>query len=233
MMHQKLIFLVGGTSLYLIAGCGSSMSQESDSSSETSSETGECECPSCPCSEVPHWVLRDKDGSLVDALVQPRCGRLGVPLEHKCNKPFDFDTNRQFPCARIISHKGKYINLDYELSTGHIELCMFDDPTHSPPYTKAGFYSNAQCEGDRHKLLFNVEGSEHTQSRWVAWRGFVLWYDYGINCLPGASIWYYDSEEDECLSYSGSGTFCPIQPIPDWVRGLLPNPPYTLTLEHE
>lgn len=65
----------------------------------------------------PRWVLRDKDGALVPALVEPHCGD---PVT--CRLP-DIGASPQFPCVHVKTFKDRYVGLLYGVAHGSLSAC--------------------------------------------------------------------------------------------------------------
>lgn len=68
----------------------------------------------------PRWVLRDKDGSVVPALVEPYCNSYD-----DCRLP-DLGANLLFRCAHVRVLKDRYIGLVYSLADGTVAPCAQD-----------------------------------------------------------------------------------------------------------
>lgn len=182
-------------------------------------------------SPEPRWVLRDKDGARVQALVEPRCGS---ETPDRC-RPLEFDSPNSFPCARVIDHEGRYLNLLFDLESGKLEPCMppvseFEMTLPWNKITGAGF-ADAQCAGTAYSNLWLELGSpEFTTAHkiWVA--DGDLWLVSGENCLV-FNFWWAN-QQGECESTGGLSRRCPFVVVPDWVKNLLPNPPYTMSVEY-
>jgi len=189
------------------------------------------ECESTP---VPRWVLRDKDGKPVQALVEPRCG-MWNDAQVDC-LPIDFGASSTFPCVRVVDHRGQYVNAVYELSSGTIGPCygsimtddhswdtlsgvsnLFDDEICAGPHFGAannfGYYSYYFTRG---REIFQVEGEYLSLS--------------GEGCTAEEKPWV---KGFECTESDQTMTICLHQLVPDWAYNLLPNPPYTLAVEYE
>jgi len=190
---------------------------------------------SCESQPAPRWVLRDKDGNRVKALVEPRCGIVpGAQAIERCIS-LDFASANSFPCVRIIDHSGLFINLQYDLMSGRLEPCKswdFADIDMGLPF----IYLNKDCEGDP---WWSTEADgpgapEFTTARDVFLGGGDLWYSAEPKCVRDVVRWSIDPTTKECMGpYDSSGLICPLRRVPDWVKNLLPNPPYTMAVEYE
>lgn len=184
------------------------------------------QCESIP---APRWVLRDRDGNRIHALVEPRCGD-GSYAEswNRCN-PVDPASKRNFPCVRIIDHQGSFINLQYDLESGQLGPCQ-SYTLHKDLADLGVQYLNDRCEGTQYISSGSSGGyPEFTTTRSIYFVGDDIWYVSQPGCVEDAQIWGGDT----CSGpFQGWGQ-CPIRPIPDWVKNLLPNPPYTMAVEYE
>lgn len=206
----------------------SSAGPESESASD--SDTG-CECPRCPCSPIPRWVLRDKDGQRLNALVQPLCGRDAVPEEERCFNEFTLGADDvDFPCVRIINYEGTHVNILYELSTGRIELCMFDTFDEEQTFKdKTYLYLTPDCQGTPHYRTPSISDFRLPQK--IEYADHELWYLSAPEAVTPDELWLNSLVNDECEP-TDPGRVYPFRKVPDWVRDLLSNPPYTLTIEY-
>lgn len=187
------------------------------------------DCGLCTCTQISHWVLRDKDGNRINAMVEPRCGLVtDSPANKECLPP-DFGAEKVFPCVRVIDHEQRPINLQYDLETGSLERCMkgAEDPDrffYDLPFVE---YATNDCSGPPYDKAY-VDG-DIVQAQSLEWIEGDIWYLSREGCLIDADTFYFSSE-GECIA-GGTYTICPFHPVPQWVRDLLPNPPYTLEVE--
>lgn len=192
------------------------------------------------CDYVPagRWVLRDKDGARISAKVEPRCGQTPDAASQQDCLPSDFGPGNNFPCVRVIDHEGRYINVQYELATGTIEPC------HSPPdefetsWKKLGAaYEGPACGGAPYRETYHGGGyfdPEFTRARDLAAREGSVWYLSEKSCHEeGTELWHLDLDTEQCVKFSDEFQRCVLDTLPDWVHGLLPNPPYSLAVEYE
>jgi len=95
----------------------------------------------------PHWVLWDKDGNPVDAMVQASCPfdtsavNYSTCLDMQNN---DFPDASEFPCVWVSYLGSTFTNVPYDLDTGKPEGCIattrtipkwVEDALPSAPYT--------------------------------------------------------------------------------------------------
>jgi len=194
------------------------------------SETG-CTCSRCPCSPIPRWVLRDKNGVVLNALVEPRCGGDALPEGKNCVNEFTLGADVDFPCVRIINYEGTHINLPYELTTGRIEFCSFNEVNDGATFSdEVYFYTTPDCQGSPHYYSPGIDEFRATQH--VIYVEQELWYLSGTEKVVPEELWLNDVQDNnECIT-TNTLTVYPYRKVPGWVRYLLSNPPYTLSLEY-
>jgi len=187
----------------------------------------------CEYTPAPRWVLRDNAGKRVQALVEPRCGNnAGAPSFSRC-LPLDFGSSSSFPCVRIIDHEGRYVNVQYELATGRLEPCL-DDGSDAFDKWEDGvtFHLDPACEGVTHQLAerHRYYAPEFTTSRDFFNVGGKFWA-LTEDCVPSSHPqWQHSPGECAVLTQTD---LCTVEPVPEWVLDLLPNPPYTMAVEYE
>jgi len=205
----------------------------------TSADTGETGPE--PFLAEPRWVLRDRDGQRVQALVEPRCGinfSGRVESMERC-WPLNFDTAKNFPCVRVIDHESRFVNVEFELESGKLGPCHYDTLLMHGDLEKQWnelpgiAFLDDQCAGEPHGLSTSGIGymnPEFTVPRVLYAADGDLWYlaEQGCNAGP---FWYTDFPDPNCLYY-GEAWQCPYKKVPEWVENLLPNPPYTLDVEY-
>jgi hypothetical protein len=191
----------------------------------------------CDSTPAPRWVLRDKDGNRLQALVEPRCGHgpFGESWS-RCN-PVDPASSSNFPCVRIIDLDGKFINLQYDLATGQLGPCQGTDWNHdiNEAWSTLATFINDQCEGDGYiPIGFAGYGlHEFTRARTLFYAAGDMWYISEAGCVDDAPAWYINSDTNKCTGPLSKERLCPLHPVPAWVKNLLPNPPYTMAVEYE
>jgi hypothetical protein len=190
-----------------------------------------------PCDVIapPRWVLRDKDGNRVPALVEPRCGN-GAQAEafNRCNS-IDPASLSNFPCVRVIDHDGSFINLQYDLASGKLDPCQGGTfNTLNADHLPAG-YINDKCEGEQYVIKNGIPVAleEFTVATELIYGLGDRWYMSGNKCLEETARWVLDPITKQCSGPIIAQAICPLRPVPDWVQDLLPNPPYTMAVEYE
>jgi len=189
-----------------------------------------------PLSPEGRWVLRDKDGARVQALVEPRCGSEPVDLPLSRCLPLEFGSPNSFPCARIIDHEGRFVNLLYDLETGEIGPCAYQGAlglgSTNRPWSEiqGSSFTNGQCLGTAYTNIYNALGSaDFTKERLLFFAASDMWFVSEEGCLE-AEFWWFN--QDACVGPTSSRLLCPLVVVPDWLKGLLPNPPYTMAVEY-
>lgn len=209
----------------------------SEQKSLSTAEVGCPDCGSCPCESLPRWVLRDKDGVKVRAHVEPRCThQKDTEASDEC-QPVNFVSELTFPCVRIIDHEGHYINLQYYLKTGALEECMKyggDDP--EQPFSEVSYlkYTDDTCQGPPYRGVVPdyYFAPFFVRSQDLLWAEGSIWYLSGHDCQTAVDTYSIDTDTHNCTPL-GKQNLCPLQPVPQWVRELLPNPPYSLSVEYQ
>lgn len=188
-----------------------------------------------PCDYVPapRWVLRDKDGERVQALVEPRCGTWPDAESWDRCDPLDPGSAADYPCVRIVDHQGRFINLQYDLASGQLGPCqggLFADINAD---SIGGSFLDSKCVGAQYGTPSGNQGApEFTSARPIYYGLGDLWYVSGEGCLDEVAYWYLNDEK-KCVGPLPPERMCPILPVPDWVEGLLANPPYSVGVEYE
>jgi hypothetical protein len=174
----------------------------------------------------------------VKALVEPRCGFTQESLD-RCLPP-DFDAQESFPCVRVVDHESRYINLAYDLATGQLDPCMYSEKAHgdmSKPWSEhLGLaFLNDQCKGPAYTGVVGAGGGAHLQARGLYYAENNMWYvpEFGCDETLMTQVWVTNNVGDPCTGpIVANVRLCPFQPVPDWVKELLPNPPYSLAVEY-
>lgn len=211
----------------LICALGYMMAACDRQGPSSASETG------CGCTTVvPRWVLRDKDGERVDALVEPRCGTAACP-------PLELGVmSKSAPCVRVITHGDRYVNLLFSLDAGDVGVCMHNaqDPLSdlSRSWKEAGaFFTNAQCAGQAFGHPITSAELEGAQGRALFFAENDMWYLAAAGCVKGPR-WVFDFVDTKaCVEVVGDELICPFERIPQWAKSLLDRSPYTLAVESE
>jgi hypothetical protein len=213
--------------MFLFTGCEPSTDA---SASATSSDCAE----DATCNTTSRWVLRDKDGKAVEALVEPRCGHAGVPAAAERCLPLEFGSPNSFPCVRIIDFEGQYINLQYDLLSGTLEPCMYPGGGKDGELREYTSFIDSDCAGEPYGALSEIgyQAPEFTRARDLLYAADEVWYLSEVDCLEDVVRYRYSVQLDECYPL-GEYFMCPFRPVPLGVRELLSNPPYTLHVEYE
>lgn len=194
------------------------------------------ESEGCDCSPSPRWVLRDTDGQRVQAAIRPSCGRTWASSFRNSCLPVEFDGPYTYPCILISSHESRSIRVHFDLQTGKIGPCnqsVDRDPNESWFESNLSqIYLDDSCTGPTYKdvNLANLESS-----RRIHWVEGIPWYASEEGCVKQDG-WSWNLFMDSCFSHLPLEDFeyyCPYKPVPDWVQELLPNPPYTVSVEYE
>jgi len=228
------LWCVAGGVLFLLGGGDNSHPMQK---SLRASEVDCPDCGSCPCEPLPRWVLRDRDGAKVMAHVEPRCShRSGTEASSEC-EPVNFLSEVTYPCVRIIDHEGRFINLQYYLKTGTLGGCMKDggdDP--QQPFSEVSYlkYVNPTCQGSPYRgaVPDYYFAPFFVRSQDLLWAQDSIWYLSGQDCQTNVDTYSIDTQSSNCVQL-GKQTLCPLRPVPQWVRELLPNPPYSLSVEYQ
>lgn len=182
----------------------------------------------------PRWVLRDKDNNRVQAMVEPRCGHgpFGESWT-RCN-PLDPGASTDLPCVRIVDHQGSYINLQYDLASGQLGPCQGTESNDDPDadLDSLGYFLNDKCDGDqfRHQEDPLLE-PEFVRARTVYYAAGEMWYLAEEGCIGTADTWARGG--NKCYGQPLQYSLCPLRVVPQWVKNLLPNPPYTMAVEYD
>ncbi len=187
----------------------------------------------CDYVPAPRWVLRDKDGAPIKALVEPRCGHL---MTHGECLPLDFGSSNSFPCVRVVDHEGRYINLQYELASGRIEPCnaaVYGELSLEWKKNYGGFYLNGACEGEPYTPKFaDADFYEFTSARGVFYAEDDIWYASEQKCVD-SDVMQWEWNLQTCEVFDPPIRLCVLRPMPSEIQDLLPNPPYTMAVEYE
>lgn len=220
----------------LLLACVLAACDDTEGAAPSSAARAAQDCAPVP---APRWVLRDKDGQRIKAMVEPRCGEWSsAPSMSRCD-PLDFASAGQLPCVRVIDHEGRFVNLQYELSSGQIAPCQggtYADPSAEWWQIKPLIYTEAGCAGERYARLadYIFIQDEFTRAREVYFAQGDIWYASEFGCIQDVPYWVHSIVDDECIGpYPPQVWACPLQPVPAWVKDLLPNPPYSLAVEYE
>lgn len=230
----------GGSSGESTTTGGSTLGAASTTASTTATDGTTAEPPPHPGGFFPEerWVLRDRDGVRVQALVEPRCGYFGgVETRPRC-LPLEFGSANDFPCVRVIDIEGKYVDIQYELKSGKLGPCNYapnsgGDIDQDWNEVVGTSFTDPQCGGTPYTTVeagVGYFGAEFTRSRELWFAEGKAWFVSKAGCLTtdfwGAGV------NNTCVGPFKGETQCPLIAVPGWVEDLLPNPPYTMAVEY-
>ena len=174
------------------------------------------DCVDCPPG-VPRWVLRDADGVELNAIARPRCRPDANPNCWHAG----FEAPNTIPCVQVNQADGMLIDFMYELETGDLTtacngvsgfgLRYYPDPDCTPP----GYVAPTS--------------PPMALSRWRV-RSFTTIEDTLYVVDPTELVYLEGVYAGGACDYVGPGEYplYPLVPVPDEVRFLLDNPPYTI-----
>jgi hypothetical protein len=156
----------------------------------------------------PHWVLRDKNGTPVQADVYPRWPTNAPP----------FATGGETGVA--INYSGrKSIGLIYNLATGKLATST---------EVSGGLQAAATWRDTSTWFLDSAcQNSPVFASRYYTLAVANTVY-YAANLAAAGTVYQWDGHA--CTATTGTTTWYAMTPVPADVANLLPNPPYTLEL---
>jgi hypothetical protein len=164
----------------------------------------------------PHWVLRDKDGTPVQAMVEP-----GYATTDRFNSGNE-------TCVWVERAGSRAIQLAYNLATGtgakNTECTCGQSVSTINAWRDSGdiYFADAACAGPTYQ-------SQQYEKMWSV--GGALYYPSSEQAPAMATLYKWNSSTSTCTSLGGSTTgFRALKPVPTEVVNLLPNAPYTLEL---
>jgi hypothetical protein len=240
LLTRTLLHRSATIALLLLSGCDSCTINEENATSESGdnvnnvNETGEDLSEAVP---FPRWILRDKDGVPVKALVRPTCGFSNYG---GCEHPDFEDFN--FTCIHVSFLGSRYINTKYSLATGRIEGegCGLNFPgLDGYDYIPSVVFVDPDCSGTPYAspgVMFEAnpgDDSVDLPPRRISVIGDKLLYA-SMNAGASDSPVYYEPvySQNKCLSWTMVEPLYPLLPVPVEVLDALPNPPYHLTIEY-
>jgi len=212
----RLHALVAAVSVGAACDSGShdSALESTGASGSSAATAGDCGCATV----APEWKLRDADDAALSAIVVPYSGL-----------PPDFGTTSiSSRCAYVRSLDGGYVDAPFALDTGRIEDCLG-----TVDFWPDRLYQDPTCTGtwyDQPGAIQSLEMYRRLEQYTV---GELLYYSSDAPVQVQAGDVLYARYVDACTAtiVDSDMTLYEWKPVPDWVRDLLPNAPYTLTLE--
>lgn len=160
------------------------------------------------------WVLRDDDGQAIEAVVYPTCST------QPCSQDFgDFS----YDCVSIAYAGQSRINLAYRLTDGKPQGCSvnYDEWRDVPSL----FFTNDTCTGQPYtagETRLQVDGT--------------IYYTTPHDPYQApATVYVWNASTQACIPLDNSNEtyrLYPYKEVPSWVVELLPDAPYSLTLEY-
>lgn len=172
---------------------------------------------------APGWVLRDRRGWSVAALVGPAFANASTWSNPKLAR---FGA-RPRECVLVEYLGQEHIDLRYALATGHPEPCYEETPWQG---------------GNRHWLDRACEEQAYVPTLVDSFFAApilvdrVLWYATERSVSVGdAHVYRWDFASNQCVRVPAAerpAELWPYKRVPKWALELLPDAPYTLTLEY-
>lgn len=178
----------------------------------------DCFCESSEDSEGNNnqWVLRDKNGEIVNAVFEPKCA--GENKNDCINEPFE----KNYPCILVHYLDSTPVWVLYNLSSGDPLSCYEDLDGFS-----GKIFGNESCEGEFYSTsrfgLTSLTSVEKIQNK-------LYWADYNT---PGVLLQIaYLLYEGSCIQQDmGSQKIYEITEVSETIYNLLPESPYSIKLE--
>lgn len=208
-------------------GSSGGSSAGGESSANTSADTGvTSNSMVLPVEEPvrPRWILRDKNGAVVPALVEPHCGDT-----HACRLP-EPGASPQFRCVHVKMFQNQYIGLLYGLADGSPWSCSHAarsiDP-HSSCSQKAGcggpYFTGAETDF--------IDRPDEPRTTYVH-EGKLMYIS--TSAEPVEVQCFHRDVIDGCFQADSTSPRFPILPIQDEVIDLLADgAPYTFEVAYD
>lgn len=172
----------------------------------------------------PRWVLRDKDGAIVPAIVEPHC-----PGEEDCRIP-DIGALPTFSCVHVTMFEDRYVGLAYGVADGSPLSCYVTENFPSP---LTACSAEPNCSGPY--FFGGAEGffSDRPDAvRTVFRKGDELFYI--ASSQPVEQDCFFLDVVDGCFKYGVPLQVFPIVPVPtEYVELLAAGAPYTLEAAYD
>lgn len=181
-------------------------------------EWGDCFCPPPTIPDYPgyQWILRNKNGGIVNAIFEPQCFQ--DPVLECSLTPHEKD----LPCVRIQYLNGNPLGALFEVPSGDPLSCYHENKDFS-----GYFFDNPSCTGTPYsgvpfgfmaKTLF-----ERVQNK-------LYWADF--SSPPKTLQQYYTKDAENCIEQPlNNYPVYAVKEAPPTVYGLFPNSPYSISLE--
>ena len=172
----------------------------------------------------PRWLLRDKNGDVVRAIVEPHCG----DDPEDCRVP-DIGDPPDFRCVHVTMHEDRYVGLLFGVADGDPLTCN-NEPL-PPPSSLCS--SQPSCNGP----FFNNIAEEFDPDRPDAprttyRRGDELFFVSSV--APEEVQCFFVDVIDGCVAIGPKTALFPILPIPaEFTTLLLAGAPYTLEAAYD
>lgn len=171
----------------------------------------------------PRWLLRDKDGALVPAFVEPHCGNFS-----DCRLP-DVGASPQFPCVHVRVFKDRYVGLLYGLADGTLSSCSHDASPLSPISTCS---QQPGCAGPFFAFEEDKPLRPHAPRATYLHEGKFLYVSTSKE--PVAMSCFYLDPVDGCTESQVVTEGFPLLPVPDEFIDLLADgAPYTFEVAYD
>lgn len=194
-----------------------------DSPTTDAPTTGAMDGP--PPGLYPRWLLRDKNGAPVRAIVEPHCG--GDPED--CRVP-DIGEPPDFRCVHVTMHEDRYVGLLFGVADGDPLTCNLA-PLPSPQSTCS---AQPDCNGSFfHNVAEEFDPDRPDAPRTTFRRGDELFFVSSEPIEPDQC--FFVDIIDGCLPSNGpTKPLFPILPIPaEFMTLLLDGAPYTLEAAYD
>lgn len=170
---------------------------------------------------LPTWILRDADGVPFPALLSPACGHEDS-VAGECPAPKIGDP-LPYNCVTINVYDDKIWNVSYRLSNGSAHDCHREFA--SAQSTDAITYLSPDCSGTEFLRAPGVGALRVIDDE--------LFYatNEELEFFDCPTLSNYQSGTCGAFTFGGSCSLYEMIPVPAEALTLLPNPPYTLTLE--
>lgn len=188
----------------------------------TSTSQGAMEGPPPPAGLRPRWLLRDSNGEVVKAIVEPHCGD-----PEDCRIP-DIGAAPTFPCVHVTMHEDRYVGMLFGLADGSPLSC------HAEPLPRGELCaSQPDCSGPFFRVGPEMYGPDRPDAVRTIYRDGDELFFVSSAQDPALTECFYNEVIDGCLS-GGSHKMFPVLPVPqDMMNLLAAGAPYTLEAAYD